>query len=275
MGTISFTAATEALRSSLSLKGRAENTHRAYLADLKMFWLEMDLDQLDLDHLETLASRWLNSKRRIIAPKTTHRRLTTMKNLGLAFKLRILDDYRTPTPATPKPHPLPEGTEDLRKLLNVCYTTEHKVLITLTGLCGMRISEAREIDPTHFDFAAREVSVWGKGDKVRNIPLSDFAWSVLLPVLVDFMSTGRGKECLVKMGDRSARDLITRLGERAGISRAISSHDLRATFATEAYRNTKDIRAVQELLGHASAKQTELYILIDDGAKRAAASFMS
>ena len=61
------------------------------------------------------------------------------------------------------------------------------------------------------------------------------------------------------MGDRSARALITRLGERAGLRRAIASHDLRATFATEVYNRTRDMRLVQELLGHSRLSTTQKY----------------
>jgi len=239
-----------------------------------MFWEEMDLDTISIQEIETLAALWLNGRRRIVSAKTTGRRLTSMKNFGLAFKVAILAEYSAPTPAKPRPHPLPGGVDDLRSLLNACYQEEHRTLIALTGLCGARITEAREVCPVNFSFVDQNVTIWGKGDKERTIPIGDYAWSIFLPILVDRMTTNQANAPLVKMGDRTARELITRLGVRAGIRRPISSHDLRATFATEAYERTKDIRAVQELLGHASSQQTELYILIKDDAMRAAANIM-
>jgi integrase len=239
-----------------------------------MFWQEMDLDLLNLEDLEDLAALWLNTNRRVVAPKTTGRRLTAMKNLGLAYKQAVLIDYSPPTAAQPKPHPLPGGFADLQKLLDSCHQEEHRTVIALTGLVGARISEAREIQASSFNMHDKTVRIWGKGDKERVVPVSDMAWRILMPTLVDRLTTGHGDVPLVSMGDRTARELITRLGVRARINRSISSHDLRATFATEAYRRTKDIRAVQVLLGHASSKQTELYILVEDDAMRAAANFM-
>jgi site-specific recombinase XerD len=274
MGSISFTDATEVLRSFLFSKGRADHTVKAYLTDLKMFWQEMDLETIDLPELEILGATWLNTRRRVMSPKTTGRRLTTIKNLGLAYKVAILTEYTPPTPATPKPHPLPGGTADLKSLIDGCYLDEHKALVTLTGLCGARVSEARDVTPDDFNLEKRTVEIWGKGDKVRIIPLSDMAWEILLPIIVDRMTTDRCTQPLISMGDRTARELITTLGRRAGISRPISSHDLRATFATAAYNVSKDIRAVQLLLGHASSKQTELYIGVADDQMRTAANFM-
>lgn len=241
-----------------------------------MFWQEMDLNPagLDLGQLEDVSALWLNTYRRVISPKTTGRRLTAIKNLGLAYKTVVLVDYSPPTAATPRPHPLPGGMTDLRKLIDCCYQEEHKIIVVLTGLCGARITEAREVNAGHFNIQDRTVKIWGKGDKERIIPVSDMAWQILMPILVDRLTTGQSTTTLVSMGDRTARELITRLGQRVGLTRAISSHDLRATFATEAYKRTKDIRAVQLLLGHASSKQTELYILVEDDAMRAAANFM-
>ena len=65
---------------------------------------------------------------------------------------------------------------------------------------------------------------------------------------------------LISYQDRFSRELIKNLGRRAGVRREISSHDLRATFATEALGHCdNNIRVVQELLGHASVNTTEIY----------------
>ncbi len=277
MEKISFTDATAQLRRFLSSKGPSENTFKAYLTDVRMFWEEMELgtgpNALSLDDLEVTAAEWLTSRRRVMAPKTTARRLTSLRNLGFAYKMDILSDYRLPTAPTPKPHPLPGGPDDIQKLLDLCSEPQHLVLISLTGLCGARISEARDVKPTDINYAERTVTFWGKGNKIRHVPISDFAWEILLPIFVSAMVTDPNAP-VVKMGDRGARSFITMLGERARMSRPISSHDLRATFATHAFRCTLNIRAVQELLGHATTKQTELYIGVDDKELRAAVNIM-
>lgn len=274
METITFTDATERLQRSLSSRGLSTHTFKAYLTDVKMFWQEMELDQLNLEDLEYLAGTWLNDRKRIMAPKTTSRRLTSIKNLGLAYKLSILVDFHLPSAPIGKPHPLPGGTDDLRALLDNCYKDEHKLLIVFTGLCGARVSEARAVRPIDIDLVNRTVKLYGKGDKIRYVPISNFAWSILLPLLVVPMATAPQVE-LIQLGDRAARAVFTELGVRARLKRPISSHDLRATFATQAYRASgNDIRAVQELLGHATARQTELYVGIDDQQLRTAVNIM-
>jgi integrase len=237
-----------------------------------MFALEQDLDGIDLDLLEMQGAAWLNRLRRTIPTKTTGRRLTSLKALGKAYKLLVLVDYKAPTPARADPHPLPGGSEDLARMIDCSDTDEHKLLITLCGLVGSRVSEARSARPTDIDYAQRKLRIYGKGGRERIVPISDAAWEVILPIAVACMADPTSP--MIKMGDRSARDVITRIGARAGVSRRVSSHDLRATFATLAYRKTRDIRAVQELLGHASSKQTEVYIEVDNASMANAANFM-
>jgi site-specific recombinase XerD len=273
METITFTAATERLQRYLSSKGRSTHTFKAYLTDIKMFWQEMNLDQLNLEDLEYQAATWLNDRKRVMAPKTTSRRLTSVKSLGLAYKMVILDDFHLPTAPIAKPHPLPGGTDDIEALLDSCYKDEHKLLIVFTGLCGARVSEARAILPTDINLVNRTVRLYGKGEKIRYVPISDYAWKILLPLIV-IPTAMAPDQPLIQLGDRAARAVFTELGVRAQLKRPISSHDLRATFATAAYRKTKDIRAVQELLGHATSKQTELYIGLDDEHLRAAVNIM-
>jgi integrase/recombinase XerD len=105
------------------------------------------------------------------------------------------------------------------------------------------------------------LTIRGKGDKTRLVPISEAAWGVLFrPVAEAFVD---GDREVVGLRDRFARRCVTDLGERAGLRRRISSHDLRSTFATEVFNKTLDIRLVQELLGHASVSTTELYTLVD------------
>jgi site-specific recombinase XerD len=273
METISFTDAIERLQRFLSSKGLSDHTFKAYETDVKMFWEEMNLDLLDLAKLEDLAAVWLNDRKRVMAIKTSQRRKTSIKSLGMAYKMPILEDFRLPTAPIGRPHPLPGGTDDLQALFDVTYKDEHKLLLVFTGLCGARVSEARAVKPVDIDLVNRTVRLYGKGSKIRYVPISDFAWKILLPLIVIPMAMAPN-EVLICLGDRAARAAFTELGVRAKLKRPISSHDLRATFATAAYHKSKDIRAVQELLGHATTRQTELYIFVGDEHLRSAANIM-
>lgn len=238
-----------------------------------MMWMEAELPPIiPLDDLEDIASSWLNSKRREVSPKTLGRRLTAVRALANALDMKILENYHAPTPAAPEPHPLPEGVEGVIQMIDACEKDEHRVLIALLGLVGTRLTEARETTPRHFDFRERKLRIYGKGSKERIVPIGDKAWEIILPIVVDAMT--QPNLPIIKMGDRSARDTVTRIGARAGLSRRVASHDLRATFATEAYAKTKNLRAVQMLLGHASSKQTEVYVAVADKSLREAANII-
>lgn len=201
------------------------------------------------------------------------RRKTSAVALAKGCGLSILNNYSLPTPARPIPHPLPNGEDDLRRLLNAATNDEQRALITLLGLCGLRVAEALSTAYPHFDWVDRLLTVRGKGDKMRIVPLSDLAFSVLFKFVTAQYFARQPK--VISYADRTARSCVTKLGARAGITRSISSHDLRATFATAAYKKCgNDIRIVQELLGHSSVLQTQLYVGVQMQDMRNAANFM-
>lgn len=138
---------------------------------------------------------------------------------------------------------------------------EHqRALVAACGLCGMRIAEALSIKASDFNTQTENITVLirGKGDKQRRVPVSNLAWEYLkMPV---FRSFCNGDTRVIPMQDRNARAIITRLASKAELVRRVASHDLRATFATAVYDKTLDQRLVQELLGHSSGAQTEIYI---------------
>lgn len=154
------------------------------------------------------------------------------------------------------------------RLIDVAHQENHKALIALCGLCGCRVAEALSIRPSDFDLEQMLLHIRGKGDKGRHVPVSNRAWDVMaLSVTRAFVSENAQ---VVGLRDRFARQIISDLGERAGLRRHISSHDLRSTFATEIYNRTLDLRLVQELLGHSSSTTTELYTGISQDKMRAA-----
>jgi site-specific recombinase XerD len=153
-----------------------------------------------------------------------------------------------------------EGMAGIRLMAAATDDDRKQALIALCGMCGLRVFEAVEV--TFSDFQLQGVAkpiltVRGKGDVTRHVPVSSEAMNLMVMALGRSMVTG----CtLVRMGNRFARKVVTNLGAAAGLSRSVSSHDLRATFATAVYNKTLDQRLVQNLLGHKSGKTTEGYI---------------
>lgn len=254
---------------SLSARGRSDRTIRAYFSDLRCFLRELEVNAVNKEEFEETAMNWLQSNRRRVAPKTTGRRLTSLKAYARWAKWGpLLDEYIPPVPAKGIPHPLPEGIDGIYRLISVARSEQHKALIALCGLCGCRIGEALSVRPADFNLTEMTLRIRGKGDKTRIVPIGSHAWEILQsPVTRAFIDGGTE---VVGLKDRFARRVVTSLGVRAGLRRSIASHDLRATFGTEIYNQTLDVRLVQELLGHANVATTELYTGIDSAKMRAA-----
>lgn len=185
----------------------------------------------------------------------------------LDTELQYLYKYRTPKPQPPAPHPLPNGTKDVEKLL-ANSTGAVRVAIALGAYAGLRISESLSISSG--SIVHGKLIIRGKGDKVRRVPISEALKRVL-----DEEITGPGN--FIQMCDRSIRSKITQASIASGVRHRdgspISSHDLRATFATACYENKHDILTVSRLLGHANVNQTQQYLGINEQAMAEAVEF--
>lgn len=253
-------------------RGYSEATLRAYRSDLDGFYEWVDYNK----HVAPpqRAAAYLNAHRQSWAAKTSERRLTTLRSFSRWLgHPDLLADYRPPKSAPPEPHPIPEGIDGVLRMIHRTRNPRKRALVTLCGLMGLRVAEAVSIAPDDFLWTGgprrpESLRVRGKGAKDRLVPVTDKSWSYLERA---YNLAAADKAALVRMSQSGARKAITRLGELAGLSRPISSHDLRATFATAAYEKTHDLRAVQDLLGHSDPKQTMVYTGVSKQAKKAAA----
>jgi integrase/recombinase XerD len=144
------------------------------------------------------------------------------------------------------------------------------IVETLYG-CGLRVSELVNLRLTDIHYTEGFVSVTGKGNKQRLVPISNKALKEIdfykidrrrLPVIYDgnvvFLNR-RGRKLTRAMIFTIIRDLAG----KAGITKKISPHTFRHSFATHMIEAGADLRAVQEMLGHESIMTTEIYTHID------------
>jgi len=246
-------------RSWLTGRGASVHTVRCYASDLRLFlaWMA-PATEVPMVEFETCAQAWLNLHRRVWGAKTTQRRRTALRSFaGFAGMPEVLLDYRAPSAARPVPHPMPEGAEGVIRMVEAAHGAQHRALVALCGLCGLRVHEAIAVRVADVDTRDMTLVVRGKGDRRRVVPISATAWRYIGDAVAEAVLAHRAH--LVPLADRTARDVITRLAKRAGLARHVSSHDLRATFGTAAYAKSKNLRAVQDLLGHATSRTTEIY----------------
>jgi len=149
-----------------------------------------------------------------------------------------------------------------------------RAILELFFSTGLRISELCALSIDDVDLTREEFSVRGKGDKVRVVFLSDAAKATLRDYLSKrkdlddalFVRYGRkandGGE--LRLQPRAVQRLLKRYAAAAGITRKVTPHVIRHSFATDLLSNGADLRSVQALLGHAHIGTTQVYTHVTD-----------
>lgn len=146
------------------------------------------------------------------------------------------------------------------------------VLETLYS-CGLRVSELVDLKITDLHLKDNYIKVLGKGNKERLVPIGKYAVQLLTNYLQHTRAKqqiAKGAEDIVylnKRGNKLSRVMVfyitKELAQKAGIKKVLSPHSFRHSFATHLVEGGADLRAVQEMLGHASISTTEIYTHLD------------
>ncbi|HEY4473658.1 MAG TPA: site-specific tyrosine recombinase/integron integrase [Candidatus Paceibacterota bacterium] len=146
-----------------------------------------------------------------------------------------------------------------------------RAIVELLFSTGLRVSELCALN-SDIDLTRDEFSVRGKGDKVRVVFLSPSAKTALFAYLKArkdmeeplFVSYGRGGSAGGRLTPRSIELLVKFYATKAGITKKVTPHGLRHSFATDLLENGADLRSVQALLGHANIQTTQVYTHVTD-----------
>lgn len=263
--------------STLTSAGRSSNTVKAYRSDLAPL-ADLMTPPISLDDFEKVCAEYLTKYRSTWSPRTTRRRMTTIRTFGKFLGSEdFLANYKAPPLPAPVPHPVKGLMSGVDAMIGECKRDSHRALVVLCGMLGLRISEARDVRPSHFEFKETDtgtqcwLKVKGKGERIRVVPVPNKAQLLLKSRVMECERLG--DECLYIGSDRSARRLITRLGSRADLGK-VASHDLRHTAGTVLV-NLGNLRTAQEILGHTSPTQTATYSMVSSEQKYSAATAAS
>jgi integrase/recombinase XerC len=186
-----------------------------------------------------------------------------------------------PSPRLPRTLPRAMSLADTERLLvsedEGLIPERERALFELLYATGLRVSETAGLDLEDVDFAARLVRVTGKGSRERIVPFGESAGDALRAYLpsraalrhgVEGEDPESGEPLFVnarggRLTARSMARLLKRRLRAAGLPAEISPHALRHTFATHLLQAGADLRAIQELLGHASLSTTQKYTHLD------------
>ena len=279
-------------------RGLADNTLAAYRRDLERY-----VGFLGARRIEDLADVDAKTIRAFIASvsasthgpdgepyraTTVSRMLSTVRTFHrFAVREGLVTDDPTAgvvRPRLPRALPHPLTVEEVTAIVEAPgdatpVATRDRAILELLYGAGLRISELVGLDVDDLDLDDAAVRVFGKGSKERLVPIGRIARDAVAAYLTrgrPALATGRSRAALFlnTRGGRLTRQSCSRLLDahrtRAGITRVVTPHDLRHSFATHLLEGGADVRVVQELLGHASVATTQVYTLVTTEHLRAA-----
>jgi integrase/recombinase XerC len=245
------------------------------IAALLKLAVETPLNQLRIHHIRRFVAQ-LHSKG--LSGRSLARMLSAWRGL---YNYLARDHGYTHNPCaglrapkSPKTLPHVLSPDEAAKLLefpaNNLMTLRDKAMFELFYSSGLRLTELINLKPENLDFSDSTVLIHGKGDKTRVVPIGSQA----IQALREWM---KQRETLLKPGESalflsrngkgvSSRSVSQRLKIRAlqqGISLNVHPHVLRHSFASHLLQSSADLRAVQEMLGHASISTTQIYTHLD------------
>lgn len=266
------------------------NTIEAYRDDLESFigflcndYMTMARDQIELGRVDHLAVRsyLAHLSRRKLARASVARHLSALRSF---FKYLVREGVVEKNPARTVSSPKKEKhLPSVMQPADVALLLEQPDTSTTLGLrdqawmellyaSGLRISEVVGIDVDDVELRSRLVKVRGKGSKERIVPFGSKAEEALrayLAVRGELCTDGEEGAIFVnyrggRITTRSVRRLFDGYLRKAALRAGISPHTMRHSFATHLLNAGADLRAIQELLGHASLSTTQKYTHLND-----------
>ncbi len=261
-------------------RGLAEHTLNAYasdLADYSQFLSGRGITSPSECSRDDLVIFLADLDARGLSPRSRARRISCLKGFFrfLTEREHIAEDPSAllESPKIPKRIPQYLDVAEVEKLLDAVPTgtpegRRDAAMLELIYAAGLRVSELVGLRIDQVDFSVGCVTVMGKGSKERVVPVGIPASQALTeyvtharPVLLN----GRASDMMfvTRRGGPMTRQgfwkIVKKIAKRAGITKDVSPHTLRHSFATHLVQNDAGLRSVQMMLGHADISTTEIY----------------
>lgn len=261
-------------------RGLSEATVRSYKQQfVQISYILRDIEIEKVSQINENAIRYVmveSKKQGLKATSIAHRLSVLRQFIHYLIEANILSSdpsYLINAPKTPKLLPKNIDKESLAQILDVKVDTplhaRDLAMLELTYSSGIRLQELWGLDLADIDMRGREIRVTGKGAKERIVPFGKHAQHAL-KVWLEFRLALNPKEnalFISQQGSRiSRRQIEIRMrswGDKNGLNLNLHPHRLRHSFATHMLEESSDLRAVQELLGHANLSTTQIYTHLD------------
>ncbi len=256
-------------------KGVSNDTIQNYMYDLRQFFSFLkkkttdDLKKNDIQEFIRIQTQ------NMLSVPTILRRISSTKNFYLFLERERIINFEISDldkPKGSKKLPVCISIEEVEALLNAPDLDKNegqrdRAMLEVMYSSGLRISELLNLTMRQINFQRGMLRIVGKGNKERIVPIGDYA----LEYLNKYINDGRRKSInrnsdfvfLNRYGEPLSRvyffKQVKKYAKEAGIKEEISPHTLRHCFATHMLENGAELRAVQEMLGHANIATTQIY----------------
>jgi integrase/recombinase XerD len=259
----------EDLKTELKLRGFSMNTEKTYLYHNQAFLEFIKKEPKDI--VENDIKLYLAD---LLGKEQEKSSVALVRSALLFYYNEVLHKNISTikTPKIPKKLPITLTKEEIKRLIEAASHEKSKLLIKVIYASGLRISEALKLKVE--DLETEQKIGWvrnGKGGKDRMIILSEQVMAELKTFLKTrgiasgYIFLGReGKP----MSARNAQKIMCNAAKTAGITKPVTPHKLRHSFATHLREAGQDLRVIQELLGHSSIQTTEIYTHVSTEEKR-------
>jgi len=266
-------------------KGMAENSILSYAGDLKKlvdFLVSEEIVVSPINIQKDTLQQFIYESSKVINARSQARLISGLRNF---FDYLIFENYRPDNPMelieSPKiGRKLPDtlSVEEIDRLiqsidLSLPQGERNRTLLETLYSCGLRVSELISLKISDLFFDEGFIRVLGKGDKQRLVPINISTKKLIVEYIQSYRSqinVQKGFEdtlFLNRRGKMLSRvmifTIIKNLALKAGITKNISPHTFRHSFATHLLERGADLRAIQQMLGHESITTTEIYMHLD------------
>jgi len=250
------------LESELRLRGSSNETIKTYKFYNKKFIEFINKKPIDVEEIDI--KRYLSN---LLANGASNSTIALVKSaLSFYYSEILKKDIEIKTPKIAKKVPVVLTKDEVREMLNFIKNEKHKLLVSLLYSTGMRLSECVNLKVK--DLELNEGIIWirkGKGAKDRMVVISRKLADNLNRYVQnkkpnDFVFEGRNG----KLSKRNVQKIVSSVAKKVGISKRVSPHTLRHTFATHLLESGVDIRKIQVLLGHSNLSTTQIYTSVSN-----------
>jgi integrase/recombinase XerD len=242
----------------------AENTIGTYSDAVKIFF--RFFSDRSIDSLEASDITFFNNNYILKYGYSASYQNQVVNAIKLFF--RVVQNTKMEIESIERPrreHRLPNvlSKEEVKAILNAHNNLKHKIMLSLIYSCGLRRSELLNLKPTDIDSQRNIIVIrQSKGKKDRIVPLSPKILEILRAYYVTFKPKTwlfEGQIENEQYSEKSLQNVLKQSLAKCNITKPVTLHWLRHSFATHLLESGTDLRYIQELLGHSSSKTTELY----------------